>query len=199
MREALGNVRFVRRAVSGGCTSGWNDGLVWARLEGFSTVLLANDDVVFGPGWDVGLDEALRDADLVGPLSNAPGLTSPAVQGVRRLLPAYEPSDDPDKIREVSEALTSLGAPPEKAPVNGFCMAGRVASLWRCAYSDEFVFDPKFPMEGNETEFQNRASVLGFRTSVSSTSFVFHYRSVSRPAKNRRGLWFRPSRGGFDW
>ena len=59
------------------------------------------------------------------------------------------------------------------------------------AFSAATVFNPKYKLTGNEHELQDRWSARGMKIGFVTRSFVFHYRSVSRPdmlsAPNSRG------------
>lgn len=176
-----------------GCTMMWNLGLRKARQEGYDYAMLANDDLLFGLGWDQGFDDAINTYryDFVGPVSNAPGYGMPC-QAVTHYLKDYELSNRLEDIDAVSARLAALSDPtPKPGRINGFCIAGPVEKWWRYAFDCTAVFDPlpKYKMQGNEDEFQRRGRGQGMQTAVCPTSFVFHYRSATRGEKYRRDLW----------
>lgn len=191
---AEGRVSVVRYPTTAGMTRAWNDGLVWARDQGLSTVCLTNSDVLFSPGWDVPLRRVLAGGYwLAGPVSNAPGRTNPA-QLVLRYLPDYTPSDDWSAICTTAERLRAVaGGRIRPGPVNGFCLLVPTATAWAHPYGPDVVFDPGYPMGGNEDELQRRWRAAGGRFAVAADSFVFHYRSVTRGDRYRHGLWWRRS------
>jgi GT2 family glycosyltransferase len=183
----------VERSVSRqGCTTGWNAGLRWARSRGLPAVVIANDDVIFSVNWSRSLAQGVTAFSLVGPLSNTPGTANPAVQGIWNYVPAYRPSDDLLEIDRVASLLPA-DASPIPSPVNGFCMAGRVSAWWQYAWSPQEVFNPAYPMGGNEDDLQRRGRHRGMTTAVCPGSFVFHYRSLSRGPRFARDMWYRPS------
>lgn len=168
--------RFDRNARS--LTRSWNLGASVAREMGLEFVCFATSDCVFPVGWELPLIEGLGldRFTVAGPVTNAPG-HSPA-QDVSRYLPGYVVSDDPDDIDETLGKLPDVGAVATKR-LNGFCLFGRVDGLFAVADRGR-VFDPSFPMDGSEDDLLRRAWAKGRGACVCSSSFVFHYRSVSR-------------------
>lgn len=113
-----------------------------------------------------------------GPVTNAPGHVRE--QEVGRYLDGYEVDDT--AVDETGERCRAIKRAPVDVPrLNGFCIAGRVASFFRVGNQP---FSPSIPMAGNEDDFFRRSE--GSRRVVPQ-SFVFHYRSVSR-GLDRPGL-----------
>lgn len=170
---------------AGSLSRSWNRGLHLARDMGTPYVVCANADVVFAEGWWEPVRELLYSFDFVGPLTNAPGHCNG--QNVTRYLPGYEVDDDPDMINEIQSRLERAAHPHlSRGQFNGFCIAGRTASFLRVGGTPGEVFDPRRPLAGNEDDFFCRAKTLGLRGAICPTSFVFHYRSVSRGLKGKR-------------
>ena len=169
----------------GGVTRSWNWGLAKARAMGATYAVATNSDVLFAKGWFDGMRHALEHGwDYVGPLTNAPGPPNFAFQDVRFYNRCYAPQDTETALSETQCELRRR-YPPDMvitAMVNGFCQVAKTTTWWKHAYDAEHVFDPAFPMVGNEEEFQGRLRAKGGKTGVACTSFVFHYRSVTRQA-----------------
>jgi len=181
-------VRFGRR---GGLTRSWNAGLRFAFERRSDYVVCTNSDVLFSPGWFEPLVDALESGlDLVGPVSNAPGHA--AAQDVRLYLDA--PSELDDSARSIGATARALrGKAPLRSRINGFFMMARTG-VWRAGrYSRRCVFDPACRMAGNEDELQARWSALGRTAGIATASYIFHYRSVSRP----EGLQVRSAAGAY--
>lgn len=119
-------------------------------------------------------------------MTNAPGHR--ARQHISRFISKYKVDDSDKYIAGVSKDL--LGKNPgkvEKGPLNGFCLAA-LASTWvRGAYdiSNKQFFNPKFKMVSNEDELMGRWEKLGLASAIACSSFVFHYRGVTRHPSGR--------------
>lgn len=192
--EAIPGVSWFRFPNNRGLTRSWNEGLRLAREAGCRFTLCGNSDIVFSSGWYDALIKALNTgAGMVGPFTNAPG--HQYAQDVRRYVPDYSASDLPDKIDAVSARLARLKKPWEAMRVNGFCMMAQTKTWWRHAYDSDNVFHTgdRYRMIRNEDEFQMRSRKRGLVTAAVPSSFVFHYRGVSRPG-SRSG---RSGHGAF--
>ncbi len=184
-------VSFVRYAVNAGMTRSWNAGLNLARAGGYKFCCLGNSDLLFTPGWNLPLQHAAcTQYALAGPVSNAAGHTS-KYQDVALYDPAYKLSDEWPDLDATAARLLATGGPAVPARVNGFCMLTRTAVAWAYAFDKHNVFDPACPMAGNEDRLQDRWQRAGLKFAVVPTSFVFHYRSVTRGPRHVKGRWMR--------
>jgi GT2 family glycosyltransferase len=165
-----------------GLTRSWNYGLAFARDAHYKYTICANSDLVFGSGAIGHLVKALDTGiSLVGPLTNAPGHCR--WQDVRPFLTQETNivlDDSSESIIRISKVLASCRIGPIECPLNGFCLAALTDSWWRGAYDCKSVFNPSFPLDGNEVELGTRWYHLGLRKAMVPQSYVFHYRSVSR-------------------
>jgi GT2 family glycosyltransferase len=178
----------------GGLTRSWNHGLWLARKGGYRYVVCANTDILFGDRWLDPLVDALNcGCALVGPVTNAPGHC--VWQNVRPFLELnhVQLDDSPEGINEVSHHLQSKRVHPIECPLNGFCLAATTETWWSGAFNDRSVFNPAFPLQHNEVELQQRWRSIGLSSSMVPRSYVFHYRSVSRP----EGLVGQLAQGAF--
>ncbi len=186
--------RFHRFGKNGGLTRSWNLGLRVARDEKFEFACCTNSDVLFTPSWADPLVWATgHGAHLVGPLTNAPG--HQAKQQVKRHLPDFVVRDDPAYLAEQAQKLSVRNRFTfTEMRLNGFCLFARTDVWWAGAFSPTDVFNPKFKLTKNEDELQGRWLKAGRVCAMVPTSFVFHYRGVTRKGatRGREGKgWYR--------
>lgn len=187
----------------GGLTRSWNQGLRLARDLGCDYVICGNNDILFPPLWYQGLLHALGQGySLVGPLSNAPGTGK--AQEVWRYYKDYEVSDSLSDLSKVQTYLIKnhMGEVVEQR-INGFFQMARTETWWLGKYDDDNVYKPcnNFTSEGyknatplmtlNEDELQGRWAKLGFKSASVPSSFIFHYRAVTRGKRHLKGKWHR--------
>lgn len=179
-----------------GLTRSWNWGLQKARELGCKYAIAGNSDIVFTEGWYEGLLWHLdRGARLVGPVTNAPGWSdgNSQRQNVRNYYPDYEINDDPEYLQKVARYLKEnheINLLVERQ-INGFFTMSTVDYWWAGAFDGKRVFDPKYKLTGNEDELQRRWKKKGWRAGFVPSSFVFHYRAVSRGDKSKHTGWTR--------
>ncbi len=178
----------------GGLTRSWNVGLRLAAEISAKYTVCTNSDVLFSPNWFDALVSALEGGfDLVGPVTNAPGHAP-----WQNVLPFCHPDqlvcdDQREQMGAVVAALGRHAVGPIEAPINGFFMMAKTETWWRGAFSDQAVFDPAYPLVRNEVELQQRWVRQGRRVGFCPQSYIFHYRSVSRP----EGLKGKSGRGAY--
>lgn len=202
----LGERIVVHRfAENGGLLRSLNKGLELARRFGAKYTCCANSDLIFTPGWNLPLERALDTGySLVGPITNTPG--TEVSQCVTKWWPDYALSDDATELAQLAEGLRAqYGERVETATVNGFCLFAKTETWWRHAYDRDAlqVFCPRNDynsrgqpnptpfMTLGEYELQRRWHAAGLKTGFCPASFVFHYRSVSRGDRHKKGLWLR--------
>jgi GT2 family glycosyltransferase len=181
--------RKLRFDEHAGLTRSWNAGLRIAVELSVRYTVCTNSDVLFSRNWYEPLIEALEtDYDLVGPVTNAPGHAP--WQSVTPFCHPFQPhlDDDSVQIDQVTSAIHKLAIGAIEAPINGFFMMAKTETWWRGAFDSENVFNPAFPLVGNEVELQRRWSLIGLRTGFVPRSYIFHYRSISRPDGLRGAL-----------
>jgi GT2 family glycosyltransferase len=172
-------VSYIHYTHNLGLTRSWNHGLSLARRLGFEYTLCGNSDLLFTDGWYEPMKDALETFDLVGPVTNAPGHAS--WQNVNHVYD-FQLSDDPQYLNKVALSLRGYKQPAVSCRfVNGFCLMAKTKTWWANAFDRDFVFDPKCRLTGNEDELQKRWNRRGCKIGFVPRSFVFHYRSVSRP------------------
>jgi len=176
---------------NGGLTRSWNHGLRLARQFGYRYTVCGNSDLLFTSGWEKPLIRALDDGiGLIGPVSNAPGHAR--CQNVKRF-GVEVVNDTPEQLELAAKQLRSNRSPVAADYINGFCMMAKTSTWWLHAYSRDDVFDPNYKLTGNENELQKRWQAAGVKIAFHPGSFVFHYRSVSRP----EALAAATSKGAF--
>jgi GT2 family glycosyltransferase len=189
---------IARYSANGGLTRSWNRGLQEARRRNATYACCTNSDVLFPAGWEAPLLAALDSTklSLLGPVTNAPGPKPFRHQDVTRYFHGYRLTDDIDYLDEVARSLRGEhDRTVLPGAVNGFCMMARTDRWWGGAYSRHHVFDPRYPLTGNERELQRRWRDKGWRFGVAPGSFVFHYRAVTRGGRHKYGMWLRRKRG----
>jgi len=201
--KGLGIEHAYRFEQNGGLTRSWNYGLDIARSLGVEYTVCGNSDLIFSPSWDRGVLTALQDHDLVGPVTNAPGFGTKR-QRVECLTDseadiAWAADAAADRPAETLPTRPMLGATNDGQTVallpeilNGFCLAARTKTWFAGAFDSKHVFDPGHPMTENELELQIRWGFAGRKTAVAASSFVFHYRGVSRGLVGLSDGAFRP-------
>jgi GT2 family glycosyltransferase len=190
----------------GGLIRSLNLGLEHAKDLGCEYVLCGNSDLIFTPGWfncmSYHLDK--KRAHLIGPVSNAAGITAGNRQDVRLYFPDYQVTDDETYLEKVASHLRcTYDDKLVDGPINGFCMLATLCTWWAGAYNRDCVFKPRndFSSKGlrnptplmtlNEDELQGRWTKLGYASKIAVGSFVFHYRSVSRGDRYKKAGWYR--------
>ena len=180
-------------------TRSWNWGLTKSREMRIPTTVVTNSDVLFPKGWHQAVSKILESgsADLVGPITNAPGHRPK--QQVASLFPDYRITDDCEYLDATQDkAFKRYGQEIWPSNINGFCMVALTETWWSGSYSLEHVFRPDFKMTRNEDELEGRWSAIGRTIAIAPGSFVWHYRGVTRNSiKGAQGKgWFRPNRKG---
>jgi GT2 family glycosyltransferase len=192
--KANGIAHAYRFDEAAGMTRSWNYGLNLAHNNGYEYSVCGNADTLFTVGWEVGIVEALETHDLAGPITNASGWGTPR-QNVAAHVKDYEPDDQ--TIQCIADAVSELPTVTLPGPMydfhsggcsvtvpeylNGFCLVARTKTWFAGAFDRDAVFDPAKINSENEVELETRWAIgLGSRMALVPSSFVFHYRSVSR-------------------
>lgn len=180
---------------NGGLTRSWNFGLTMARDMGIKYCVCSNSDILFTPGWEESLIYHLeRGYHMLGPVTNAPGMTNSGQQRVQNFYPGYELDDGPEYLAQVSNYLKGkfpINIVHGVVPINGFFMIACTETWWSGAFDGEHVFNPGKRMTGNEDELQRRWHKKKRKTGFTPSSFIFHYRAVSRGDRFKHKGWFR--------
>jgi hypothetical protein len=188
-----------RRDVNAGVTAAWEIGLRRCRELGLTYAICGNSDIYCPEGFWRPLRDALDDGwDLVGPATNAPGSQNPVRQHVKTYFKDYvDQTDSREYLDYVGRWLRSNLSFEliEECGINGFFMAAKTERWFRDLRQDGLVFNshPRYAMTGSEDELEQVWRQNGARIGVVPRSFVFHYRSVTRGEKYRRGAGFRRS------
>jgi hypothetical protein len=190
----------------GGLTRSWNKGLSMANRLQSQYAVAGNNDVLFTPNWYVGLADAVdrHGYAMSGPLSNAPGVTANGLQNIVSQIPDYRVTDDLEYLRSISARMLRRNAGKVRVtPINGFFQFATMESWNAGRYSSQHFYKPSNPLTSsgrvnktplmtlNEDELQGRWRKRGMLSCVALSSFIFHYRAVSRGDKYKKGNWFR--------
>jgi len=189
----------------GGLTRSWNKGLELALDRNADYACPANNDILFTEQWYVGLLAALEGGfKLVGPVSNAPGKTCPHISGVEVYFPEYRITDDLTYLNQVASILRQqFSGVAKEAGVNGFFQIAKMKTWVDGKYDADHFYCPRndFTSRGhknptplmtlNEDELMGRWAKQGWKFAVIPSSFIFHYRAVTRGKRYTAGKWFR--------
>lgn len=200
-------LHILNFATSEGLTRGWNAGLAKVAELDLDYAIAGNNDIIFSTGWHEGMLQALASGySLVGPISNAPGDTAKGRQNVDLYMSDYQLTDNLIEVNKVAEQAHRIyfGQTVESR-INGFFMMATL-DTWKEGKFDEVNFfkpknlfyskgrrNPTPTMTLNEDELQARWAKKGMKSGIALSTFIFHYRSVSRGDKYRRGKWYRQS------
>lgn len=184
-----------RYPKNGGLTRSWNHGLRVARDLGAEYCVAGNSDILFCEGWHIGLERALNNGyHLVGPISNAPGPTAGSKAAVDKYVKRYRLDDTPDYLNGLSKDLRTRF--PEKVvngPVNGFFQMAKISVWWDRPFDSQNPFSTHkhHRMVHNEDELQKRWRRMKRKFGIVPSSFIFHYRAVTRGGSHKKGKWYR--------
>ena len=190
---------------SEGLTRGWNAGLELAAKLKLDYVIAGNNDIIFSTNWHEGMIHALANGySLVGPISNAPGVTAKGRQNIEAYLPHYKLTDNLVEINQVAKQLHQMHFKEVKErKINGFFLMATMKAWEDGKFDAHHFFRPKNKyyaagglnptpkMTGNEDELQERWAKKEMKSGVVLSTFIFHYRSVSRGNKYKWGRWYR--------
>jgi len=188
-----------------GLTRSWNKGLSICMEQRADYAIAGNNDVVFTPRWYEGMVQlAAISFSMVGPLSNAPGITAKGQQEISKYIKPYKLTDDQETLDGYAKRLLDRYTGNfVVSKINGFFQFASMAA-WHAGKYDENHFyrpanffnaagkeNPTPFMTLNEDELQARWAKLGMKSAISLSSFIFHYRAVTRGDKYKKGQWFR--------
>lgn len=188
-----------------GLTRSWNRGLeICADLQ-LDFGIAGNNDILFPVRWYEGLIQLNQSGTaMAGPLSNAPGITAKGAQEISAHIKDYQLSDDLELLNNYSlKILKKNKGLYHLSYVNGFFQFAAMQSWIKGKYDDRHFYKPAnfFTSSGkknptpyttlNEDELQARWQKIGLKSGIALSSFIFHYRSVARGDKYKRGQWFR--------
>jgi glycosyltransferase involved in cell wall biosynthesis len=201
------NLHVIHFPANGGLTRSWNAGLDKADRLNLDYAIAGNNDIIFTDRWYEGMVHALANGySIVGPLSNAPGITANGKQEVSKYVKNYKLTDDEKELNTVAKQLhtANLGKVVE-SKINGFFQMATLESWRKGKFDAEHYYKPVNThtskgkknatplMTLNEDELQARWSRKGMKSAISLSTFIFHYRAVSRGDKYKMGKWYRQS------
>jgi hypothetical protein len=203
-RECRGSIRTFHFPRRHGLTRSWNWGLHKCRELGLDYAIAGNNDIIFTPKWYEGMLHALQHYVMVGPLSNAPGITAKGKQEIGEYYPDYKVTDNAKYLQLVAETIhqNNLGKVVE-SEVNGFFQMCSMSGWQSNMYSQKEFYRPvnNYTSKGrrnptplmtlNEDEWQGRATAKKLKMAIALSSFIFHYRAVTRGDRYKRGQWYR--------
>lgn len=201
------SLHILKFSDNAGLTRSWNAGLAKAVELDLNYVVVGNNDIIFSENWYEGMLCALANGySLVGPISNAPGVTAKGRQNVELYVPNYKLTDDLIEINKVAEYVRhEYFGRTNQSRINGFFMMATLKSWIKGKFDEHHFFKPinNYTSKGylnstptmtlNEDELQSRWAKNKLKFGVVLSTFIFHYRSVSRGDKYKKGKWYRQS------
>lgn len=203
--DCLGELHLYHFPKKLGLTRSWNKGLAIADQLNLDYCIAGNNDVIFTTHWHQGMLHALNSGyTMVGPLSNAPGITARGKQEIGRYVDKYEVTDDVVYLDRIAAEVYKkhLGKVVE-SEVNGFFQMQSMKSWRENKYAANEYYravnnftskgrkNPTPHMTLNEDEYQGRLRAKKKKMAIVLSSFIFHYRAVTRGDKYKRGQWYR--------
>lgn len=135
-------IRIDNQNENGGLTGAWNKGIDLCILNECDAIIIMNDDILINETWEYFVSSIIDDNTIYGPVSNNPGHVWTDRKGV--------------KIQYSKNNQSKNENPVKVGYVNGFCFGCTTKTFINNKYDDRHYFNPAFPFEGNETEFQLR-------------------------------------------
>lgn len=205
-QDVGGTVGVCHCLENGGLTKALNVGFGLAYGLNCDYIAAVNSDIIFTAGWWQPLVYNLQHGyDLVGPVSNAPGVSSRGVQDVKRWACGVGTSDTATSLKAVPKILkATYSNRVEPCDINGFFLMSRRTAWIAHAYEyRQFTFPPSIDimpsgranptplMTGQEDWLNHRVKRAGGRVGACLGSYIFHYRSVTRGVRHAVGDWHR--------
>lgn len=146
-------IRIDDQHKNGGLTGAWNKGIDLCIQNECEIIFIMNDDILINETWEHFVSSIVDENVIYGPITNNPG-TAWINKSRRRVLNhLFNKSEK----KQYSHNGRSRDENPVKVGfVNGFCFGCTTKTFISNMFDDKYYFNPAFPFEGNETEFQIR-------------------------------------------
>lgn len=146
-------IRIDDQHKNGSLTGAWNKGIDLCIQNECELIFIMNDDICINETWKYFVSSINEDNVIYGPITNNPGhawIDKRKRFSINHLL-----------HRSQKKQYSSTGKNRDEDPVrvgfvNGFCFGCTTTTYLSNRYNDKYYFNPNFPFEGNETEFQLR-------------------------------------------
>jgi GT2 family glycosyltransferase len=182
-----------------------------AKQQPTDYVICGNNDILFTDNWHERMVYHLDNTPnvgMVGPMSNAPGITAKPYQEIKQVYPEFALTDNQKYLNHVANHIYENRGDNDlitdtPAGVNGFFLMAKLRTWWSYPFDKLNCFKPRNDrnskgrrnptplMTLNEDELQRRWRNHGTISGVVRSSFIFHYRAVTRGEKYKRGQWYR--------
>lgn len=181
-------IRFMTKPKPRGVTHSWNRAYEIFKESAYENCILSNHDVRFPKGFSTRLLQGLPEFDIVGPLTNRPGFQPK--QRLPKDLQEIATKTNIDMIQ--AELEKRYGTEPWEQIDYwiGFCFAF-THSIDRFRFSKDHLFNPARVNVHNEGVLAQSIMEGGGRIAMCKTSYVFHWKGVSRKnsGPSGQGLW----------
>lgn len=146
--------RINDQSKNGGLTATWNIGIDLCIQHDCEMIFIINDDILINDTWHFFVQSVVDDNVIYGPITNNPGrawTNRHEYWTLKHLLGGRN-----KKKQYCSNSKSRDEDPVNVGFVNGFCFGCTTKTFINNRYNEKLYFNPDFPFEGNETEFQLR-------------------------------------------
>jgi len=184
-------IAFVTKERPSGLINSWNLAYQYFMSNGYKFCILSNDDVRIPRRFSRGFLDGLRKFDIIGPVSNDPGVSKD--QKTARFTSMQPKEGNIDKIQyDISHKYHKHDRYQPIRDVNGFCF-GFSRSAKKFEFSEGLLFDPKHANYDGEFDLCRRVQRRHGKIAIAKTAYVYHYkRGTYRELgklKKRQQLW----------
>jgi len=185
------NIAFITKEKPRGLVHSWNLAYQYFMKNGYKYCILSNDDVRFPRRFSKGILTGLRKFDVVGPVSNDPGVSKGQKTGKFTTMQAKV--ENIDKVQhDISHKYHKADRFEKVGAVNGFCFAFS-RSAKKFEFKEDLLFNPKYANYEGEFDFCGRVHKRHGTAAICKVSYVYHYkRGTYRELgklKTRQQLW----------
>lgn len=159
-------------------TGTWNQWIDRCFTKNCNKIILLNHDTIVDESWSVFIKNIQWNLHLYAPISNKPGHNYKNYQQRTRLY-----------SEQHKYCLR------ESKFVNGFCLGFSEETLKNNKYNKEYYFNPEYPFEYNEIEWQKRLKEKNGKIFIVEGCYVFHHKDNAWTHINHQESWLKKCRG----
>jgi len=165
-------IRIDDQFSNGGLTGTWNHGIKKCLDSGCEKIILLNHDTVVDESWPLFIEKIRCDDFVYGPITNNAGYG--------------EDYGTPHQVNTKEYTLQNKNKVTVEPEINGFCMGFTGEALKSNKYDENHFFNPHYPFQYNEIEWQNRWKKKKGKIILVHGAYVYHkkYSDWSGEAKN---------------
>lgn len=184
-------IAFITKEEPKGLINSWNLAYQYFMKNGYKHCILSNDDVRFPRRFSKGFLTGLKKFDIIGPVSNDPGISKGQKTGKFTAMQAKV--GNIDKVQyDISHKYHRADRFQRVTEVNGFCFAFS-QSAKKFEFKENLLFDPKHANYDGEFDLCRRVHRRHGTMAICKVSYIYHYkRGTYRELgklKKRQQLW----------